>query len=178
MSMPPHMRGAPQQNIFQRGGGGPPQQNNQNNAQQLMQRQDEKLAAALQAHEYHRSLHPSRVNAGPSGQHPDALGALIMGGGGAGRSGNQDPEREARHKARDEQLKIALEVNPEAFVSVPMLYVQCLLNNTPVKAFVDTGAQMTVMTVQCAKACNLLNVIGNHSLAKPATCRAGAESVT
>jgi predicted aspartyl protease len=26
-----------------------------------------------------------------------------------------------------------------------MLYVQCMLNNTPVKAFVDTGAQMTVV---------------------------------
>lgn len=82
------------------------------------------------------------------------------GGGGAGHS--NDPQREARHRARDEQLKMALEVNPEAFVSVPMLYVACLLNNTPVKAFVDTGAQMTVMTVQCAKACNLLNVIDSR----------------
>ena len=64
-----------------------------------------------------------------------------MGAGSSSGGGRHDPEREARHKARDEQLKMALEVNPEAFVSVPMLYVQCLLNNTPVKAFVDTGAQ-------------------------------------
>ena len=54
---------------------------------------------------------------------------------------------------------MAMEVNPEAFVHVPMLYVQCLLNNVPLKAFVDTGAQMTVMTVQCAKKCNLLEVV-------------------
>eukprot|EP00966_Prymnesium_polylepis_P270359 6245352-Prymnesium_polylepis.1 len=39
---------------------------------------------------------------------------------------------------------MALEVNPEAFVHVPMLYVPCTLNEVGLKAFVDTGAQMTV----------------------------------
>ena len=132
--MPPHLRAVPGQN-----------------APQQMMQQDERIAAALQAQEYHRSLHPSRAAAsahlaagGGHGAHGNglgALGALAMGAGSSSGGGRHDPEREARHKARDEQLKMALEVNPEAFVSVPMLYVQCLLNNPPVKAFVDTGAQ-------------------------------------
>ena len=62
-------------------------------------------------------------------------------------------------QARDEQLKMALEVNPEAFVKVPMLYVACTLNNVPLTAFVDTGAQMTVMTAKCAQKCGLLDKV-------------------
>ena len=73
--------------------------------------------------------------------------------------GRVDPAREARHQMRREQLEMALEVNPEAFVSVPMLYVDCELNRVPVKAFVDTGAQMTVMNLKCAQRCGLLQMV-------------------
>ena len=98
-----------------------------------MLRHDEKLAQALQAREY---------------------AAGTSGGGGA-----RDLAREARHKARNEQLEMALEVNPEAFVNTPMLYVACTLNDVPLKAFVDTGAQMTVMTAATAQKCNLLDKV-------------------
>jgi len=54
---------------------------------------------------------------------------------------------------------MALEANPEAFVQVPMLYVRCTLNDHPLKAFVDTGAQMTVMSAQCAQKCRLLALV-------------------
>ena len=87
------------------------------------------------------------------------MGGHIGGHGGGNTGGGHDAAREARHKLRDEQLKMAMEVNPEAFVHVPMLYVMCELNNTPVKAFVDTGAQMTVMTAKCAQRCNLLPAV-------------------
>ena len=40
-----------------------------------------------------------------------------------------------------------------------MLYVPCTLNEVSIKAFVDTGAQMTVMNVQCAQKCNLLHLV-------------------
>ena len=146
MHMPPNMRGHP--NAAQ-----------QQNMQALLQAQDEQIARKLQAHYNHRAMHPSHVAGGHgTGGGSGGLAPVVMGGGGHG-GGHRDPEREARHKARDEQLKMALEVNPEAFVSVPMLYVQCLLNNVPVKAFVDTGAQMTVMTLKCAQACNLVEMI-------------------
>mmetsp|Transcript_39792 Transcript_39792/g.84826 ORF Transcript_39792/g.84826 Transcript_39792/m.84826 type:complete len:158 (-) Transcript_39792:515-988(-) len=51
------------------------------------------------------------------------------------------------------------QANPEAFVPVPMLYVPCSLNDVALKAFVDTGAQMTVMNVKCAQRCNLLHLV-------------------
>ena len=54
---------------------------------------------------------------------------------------------------------MAMEANPEAFVPVPMLYVDCQVNGVALRAFVDTGAQMTVMTMQCAQQCNLTALI-------------------
>jgi len=153
------MRGVPHfQDQFRAPQNNPAQQQRapQNAMQHQQMRHDEKLAQALQAQEYHRARHPSQIGGGQGGGHGGghggggglngALGAMLGGGHGGGHSGGapRDPEREARHKARDAQLEMALEVNPEAFVSVPMLYVNCLLNNTPIKAFVDTGAQMTV----------------------------------
>lgn len=50
-------------------------------------------------------------------------------------------------------MESALESNPEAFASVVMLYVDCEVNGTPVKAFVDSGAQITTMSVKCAERC-------------------------
>eukprot|EP01101_Sappina_pedata_P000521 TRINITY_DN1062_c0_g1_i2.p1 TRINITY_DN1062_c0_g1~~TRINITY_DN1062_c0_g1_i2.p1 ORF type:complete len:210 (+),score=45.06 TRINITY_DN1062_c0_g1_i2:131-760(+) len=38
-------------------------------------------------------------------------------------------------------------------------YVNCEVNRSPLKAFVDSGAQMTVMSVQCAERCGIMRLI-------------------
>lgn len=59
----------------------------------------------------------------------------------------------------EENLEYAYEHNPESFASIFMLYINSEVNNIPLKAFVDSGAQMTVMGKSCAEKCNLMRLL-------------------
>ncbi|CAB3405770.1 unnamed protein product [Caenorhabditis bovis] len=57
------------------------------------------------------------------------------------------------------QYDDAIEHHPETMIPVTMLYVNATINGHPVKAFIDSGAQVSIMSLACAQRCNLTDVI-------------------
>ena len=53
----------------------------------------------------------------------------------------------------------AYEDVPEFFIPINMLYVSCTINNQLITAFLDTGAQISVMNITTAVKCNLYDRI-------------------
>ena len=68
-------------------------------------------------------------------------------------------EEAIRLKNVDENYEHAMETAPEAFGSVIMLYVDMEVNDHPLKVFVDSGAQMTIMSLGCAQRLGLERLI-------------------
>ncbi|XP_057991838.1 protein DNA-DAMAGE INDUCIBLE 1 isoform X2 [Hevea brasiliensis] len=68
-------------------------------------------------------------------------------------------EAAIRQKGIDENWAAAVEYNPEAFARVVMLYVDMEVNGVPLKAFVDSGAQSTIISKSCAERCGLLRLL-------------------
>lgn len=64
-----------------------------------------------------------------------------------------------RKQAVEENLEHAIEHAPEAFAEVVMLYVNLRVNGVPMKAFVDSGAQRSIMSRSAAEKCNILRLM-------------------
>ncbi|KAB8648460.1 hypothetical protein FH972_026118 [Carpinus fangiana] len=64
-----------------------------------------------------------------------------------------------RQEQIDREMETTMQTNPELFGRVTMLYVDVHVNGTPVKAFVDSGAQATIMSPDCAERCNVTRLI-------------------
>ncbi|PWA97487.1 ubiquitin family protein [Artemisia annua] len=106
-----------------------------------------KIEAAIRQHPPSRSSTPS-----PSALHRDALsvgGPVVL----------HHPDVASFKKGIDENWAAALEHNPEAFAKVVMLYVDMEVNGVPLKAFVDSGAQSTIISKTCAERLGLLRLL-------------------
>merc|ERR1712136_319068 len=68
-------------------------------------------------------------------------------------------EERIRQQHVDRTYMEAMENSPEMFGTVIMLYINCKVNGKPVKAFVDSGAQMTIMSQACAERCGIVRLI-------------------
>jgi DNA damage-inducible protein 1 len=62
-------------------------------------------------------------------------------------------------KNLEENLEQTIEYTPEAFGRVVMLYVPAAVNKCPITAFVDSGAQTTIMSERMAEQCNILRLL-------------------
>ncbi|KAL3903615.1 MAG: hypothetical protein SGILL_010379 [Bacillariaceae sp.] len=68
-------------------------------------------------------------------------------------------EGKKRKQQVNEQYRQAMQEYPESMGRVLMLYIEAKINNHPLQAFVDSGAQMTIMSKKCATRCGIFHLL-------------------
>lgn len=68
-------------------------------------------------------------------------------------------EEDIRQRNINHNMELAYEHLPETFTNVTMLYIHCKINGYAMKAFIDSGAQRTIISKCCAEKCGLMHLI-------------------
>ena len=69
------------------------------------------------------------------------------------QAAQQTIEERIKQQNINESYQKAMEYHPENFAPVEMLYIRCHLNGHDIVAFIDTGAQKSVMSTKMAEKC-------------------------
>lgn len=68
-------------------------------------------------------------------------------------------EKKKKDRIVDEQYRQVMQEYPESMGRVLMLYIDAKINDHPIQAFVDSGAQSTIMSKKMARNCGILDLV-------------------
>jgi DNA damage-inducible protein 1 len=124
-----------------------------------VRRQDPELAAAANNPQQFHSLWNQKQRSLAQAQAEKEAELALLNADPFNLEAQSKIEEMIRQERVAENVQKALEDNPESFGRVTMLYIDVLVNNQPIKAFVDSGAQTTIMSPSAAQSCGIMRLI-------------------
>ncbi|EXJ69140.1 uncharacterized protein A1O5_08075 [Cladophialophora psammophila CBS 110553] len=122
-------------------------------------RQDPELAAAAQDPQRFHDLLEERLRHRDEMQREKEEQIALLEADPFNVDAQQKIEEMIRQDRVLENMQKAVEEFPEAFGKVTMLYIDVVVNGHPIKAFVDSGAQTTIMSPSAAERCGILRLV-------------------
>lgn len=102
---------------------------------------------------------PARGSSGFGGRQSEDFAPELMGLDPLSEEYQRRLENRIMQKNIDENASMAQEYNPELYSHITMLYIEWTINSFEIQAFVDSGAQSTIMSQKWAEKCNLMRLL-------------------